>query len=158
MKLTDGIFDKVVMVSYAHEPSSQLHVDFWVTENTFTFTATNEDGKKYHVTIPKGYLTDGASVPHVFWNIAPPMGRYLQSTIVHDWLCECLTVQDESGDDIEITRADADEFLRAAMIAHKVCKLHKFLLFVGVRFYSIVEHIKKPSLNSAKRALETLEY
>lgn len=39
------------------------------------------------VIVPEGFISDGASVPQLFWNLFPPFGMYLESAIVHDYLC-----------------------------------------------------------------------
>ena len=38
------------------------------------------------VKIPKGFVTDFATVPRMFWILFPPDGKYTQATIVHDYL------------------------------------------------------------------------
>jgi hypothetical protein len=41
------------------------------------------------ITIPKGYETNGANIPRVFWSIIPPFKpKYLPAVIVHDYLCD----------------------------------------------------------------------
>lgn len=35
--------------------------------------------------IPKGYVSDGASVPRPFWPLYPPVDRYLLAAFLHDW-------------------------------------------------------------------------
>ena len=41
------------------------------------------------ITIPKGYKTNGANVPRLFWSIIPPFKpKYLPAVIVHDYLCD----------------------------------------------------------------------
>ena len=47
------------------------------------------DGSMYVVQIinvPRGYVTDLASVPRALWTIFPPHGRYAKAAIVHDYL------------------------------------------------------------------------
>lgn len=46
---------------------------------------------RYHssvgtIWIPKGFYTDGASVPRIFWNIFSPFGSYFSAALVHDYL------------------------------------------------------------------------
>ena len=41
-------------------------------------------GKLY--LIPKGFVTDFASVPRALWSIFPPFGRYSKAAVFHDWL------------------------------------------------------------------------
>ena len=38
------------------------------------------------LTIPKGFTTDFASVPKVFWSLIPPIGEANISWIIHDYL------------------------------------------------------------------------
>lgn len=38
------------------------------------------------ITVPKGFVTDYASVPRGFWNIFPPNGEYAPAAVVHDYL------------------------------------------------------------------------
>jgi hypothetical protein len=37
-------------------------------------------------TVPKGFITDGASVPRIFWNALSPWGIYSPAAVGHDWL------------------------------------------------------------------------
>ena len=37
------------------------------------------------ITIPNGYVTDGASIPKLFWNIVSPVGPYFFSAVFHDY-------------------------------------------------------------------------
>lgn len=38
------------------------------------------------VAVPKGFITDFASVPRLLWSVFPPMGRYSRAAVIHDWL------------------------------------------------------------------------
>ena len=40
----------------------------------------------YRITVPKGFITDLASVPRSFWTIFPPFGRYTPAAVIHDFL------------------------------------------------------------------------
>ena len=41
------------------------------------------------VEVPKGYKTNGANIPRIFWSIFPPNSpEYLSAVVVHDYLCE----------------------------------------------------------------------
>lgn len=41
---------------------------------------------KIDIVIPEGEETDGASVPFLFWMFFPPLGRWLKTAMVHDYL------------------------------------------------------------------------
>lgn len=47
------------------------------------FKATTKYGE---VTVPKGFITDLASVPRILWFLLPPFGRYTQAAVAHDYL------------------------------------------------------------------------
>lgn len=38
------------------------------------------------VTVERGFVTDLASVPGLFWSLAAPQGRHGVAAIIHDWL------------------------------------------------------------------------
>ena len=38
------------------------------------------------ITVPRGFITDGASVPRIFWSIFSPYGDYFDAAIIHDYL------------------------------------------------------------------------
>jgi len=38
------------------------------------------------ITVPSGFVTDGASVPRIFWNIFSPFGSYFRAAVIHDYL------------------------------------------------------------------------
>ena len=40
-----------------------------------------------NIYVPMGFMTDGASVPRIFWPIMPPMSEtYTNAAVVHDYL------------------------------------------------------------------------
>jgi Protein of unknown function (DUF1353) len=38
------------------------------------------------ITVPKGFVTDFASIPWQFWSVLPTIGTYSRGAVVHDWL------------------------------------------------------------------------
>lgn len=38
------------------------------------------------ITVPKGFLTDLASIPRFLWSVFPPDGEYAKAAVVHDYL------------------------------------------------------------------------
>jgi hypothetical protein len=38
------------------------------------------------IEVPKGFVTDGASVPRIFWSILYPFGSYFPAALIHDYL------------------------------------------------------------------------
>lgn len=59
------------------------------------------------ITVPKGFITDGASIPEVFWNIFQPFGPWFKAAIPHDWGYSKLNTQ--------YTRSEVDLIFKEAM-------------------------------------------
>lgn len=49
-----------------------------------SFKVVLSSGEK--ITIKKGFETDLASIPRLFWFILPPFGKYNRAAVVHDYL------------------------------------------------------------------------
>ena len=49
----------------------------------------------YKITVPKGFRSDLASVPRIFWPIIPRHGRYTIAAIVHDYLCKSMIINSD---------------------------------------------------------------
>lgn len=60
--------------------------DKYVTQTELVYET--RDGKV--ITVPKGYVSDGASIPRWLWSVAgsPFTGRYVPAAFVHDYLCQ----------------------------------------------------------------------
>jgi hypothetical protein len=72
---------------------SRFHGPLTITANPDGRTYTVHAAFRYQsdvldrtVVIPAGFVTDGASVPRLFWNLIPPLGKYGQAAVVHDYL------------------------------------------------------------------------
>ena len=96
-----------------------------------------EDYRYKDILIPKGYITDGASVPRVFWSIYPPnKAEYLSAAIVHDYLTD-LAIEGK------MDFLEADRIFRDMLVELEVSKLDVFLLYTSVRLYHIVKYHSK---------------
>ena len=48
-----------------------------------------EDFTFGNITVPKGYITNGADIPRIFWSFIPPnKSDILPAVILHDYLCD----------------------------------------------------------------------
>lgn len=137
-----------------HDPlaSAVLGEDYWRVAKSFRYDIGFEGSQRW-VTVPAGYLTDGASVPRIAWSIIPPWGSYGQAAVVHDLLCEYLTVV-ENGLPVPITRAEADAIFLEAMTVLKVPEETRELMSNAVDLYRKALRITKPSTSPTKRKLE----
>ncbi len=151
MSLFTG-FDATASVEYSHRASRELGKDYWLVNREFKFYFFSQ-GDRYWVNVPKGYLTDGASVPRAMWSIIPPWGNYGQAAIVHDYLCEFLSVTDDNGRPVRINRQQADQIFNLAM---QVLEVPERRMIIGaVSAYRMLHNIKGVTLDPAKRAIES---
>ena len=75
--------------------------------------------------IPKGFRTDLASVPKLFWSILPPIGQWMTASIIHDYLYQEKT----------LTRKQADKELYKYMIYYNVKIPIALLIYISVRLF-----------------------
>jgi hypothetical protein len=77
------------------------------------------------ITVPTGFLTDGASIPRIFWSILSPFGQYFPAAIIHDFLY--------SSSNDEFTRGESDEIFLDAMDEIGVGFLTRYTIYTAVR-------------------------
>jgi len=105
----------------------------WELVDTFTYHV-GELGSGTVVTVPCGFITDGASVPRLFWALLDPWGRWAKAAIIHDYLyldraVYCGSVRSS------ITRAEADEVFIEAMAVSRVGWLARHTMYWAVRLF-----------------------
>lgn len=145
-------YNAMVMTQYSDFASEALGSDYWVATNPFIYYL-GELGSDEWVEIPHGYLTDGASVPRIFWNIVPPWGKYGQAAIVHDFLCEYLMVKTKTGER-KITRKECDQIFLEAMLVMGVPERKAKMIHAAVSLYRTVACVNAPSFDDKKFAVE----
>ena len=145
-------FDRNVAIRYSYKASDILEKDYYYTTEPFTYHIDEYPSNKI-VTVPIGFLTDGASIPRALWSWSSPIGRHAQSAILHDFLCEYLTIQVD-GNPVSITRKDADKIFKESLQILGVSKFKSQIMYLGVSAYRNLFRIKKPSFNLHKRQLE----
>ena len=88
--------------------------------------------------IPKGFKTDGASIPRIFWSIYPPYkSEYFSACVIHDYLC---------GKEISKTFKDlrlANKALKEGMIALKSPRYQALLFCFFCNFYLAGRHLMR---------------
>lgn len=97
------------------------------------------------VTVPKGFVTDLASIPRVFYSLLRPDREYAHAAIVHDFLYWKQT----------ISREDADKILKFAMEDLEVDPLIVKSIYQAVKMFggSSWENNAKLRLAGEKRIL-----
>lgn len=86
------------------------------------------------VHIPKGFITDFASVPRIFWNIMPPNDKYGKAAVVHDFLYSTNgRIPEMQFRKEDYTRKECDEILVEAMGVLDCGWLCRTTVYSGVR-------------------------
>lgn len=91
-------------------------------------------------TVPAGYDTDFASVPRLLWVLFPPIGRWDQAAVVHDWLITHGLAQREA----DVTSAQVDAEFRGALKVLKVGFVGRWLMWAGVRWAAVLNRVRRP--------------
>ena len=139
-------------IRYDAEASKVLGADHWRVITPFRYYL----GEKYSeqwVTVPTGYLTDGASVPQLLWSLIPPWGSYGQAAVLHDLLCEYLSIV-VAGELVNITRERCDEIFYESMGVLGVLAWKRWVIYRGVSAYRKLARVEKRTTIPLKRKLE----
>lgn len=128
-------FDGRISISYDTAASQKNKKDMWCVDQPFYFYL---NGKNQHsfVYVPKGFLTDGASVPRIFWSIIPPWGIYGNAAIIHDYLCKEKTII-KDGVRVHIKNKEIDDIFLDAMTVSGT-GIIKYPIYYSVRLWDIL--------------------
>ncbi len=98
----------------------------WVIQKGFTYAVGCEENPKELITVPKGFVFNGHSVPVVFlWLFPRAHPIYLQAAALHDWLYSDVT---RLG-----TRRHADAIYYEALQVLTIPKFWAWCMWAGVR-------------------------
>ena len=113
---------------------------FALTKN-FIFTYDNGDFVKY-VTIPKGYVTNGADIPRFFWRLFPPFSpEYLPAVIVHDYFCDEAEKNHNNKQLAKNLYKFADTLFKESLLALGVSRWKTTLFYNAVRLHHKLKNI-----------------
>ena len=90
------------------------------------------------IEVHKGFDTDFASIPRVFWNIYPPYGTYTSAAVVHDFLYYYQRNEAEP-----VTRKQADDVFLEAMETLGVRKSQRLVIYYAVRAFGWIAWSKR---------------
>jgi hypothetical protein len=98
---------------------------YWQLVEEFDYAVgSKESNDKIHV--PKGFVTDFASVPRPFWWLFPPWGKYGKAAVVHDYLYQYQLR----------TRREADDIFLEGMLVLGVEQWQARLMYRSVRCFA----------------------
>jgi hypothetical protein len=95
-----------------------------------------DPGRQNCLVVPRGFASDGASVPRLFWRLFPPMGRYTGAAVLHDCLYRHRV----------LPRKQADDIFRDACIELGVGKFTAWTMYFAVRAGGWLSYGKETSL------------
>jgi len=99
---------------------------FELLEN-FSFYRTGKEEET--ITVPKGFLTDFASIPQFAWSIYPPLGKYGKAAVIHDWLYK------QAGLQGHYKRKDCDDIFLDGMTVLGVSFISRHIIYNMVRLF-----------------------
>lgn len=119
------------------------------------FIYYKEDNTDMKIVVERGFVTDFASVPRIFWSIFPPFGKYTKAAVLHDRLCEAYNNKETWNKVVQdpellpsdysnrvVKRKEADDIFLEAMVAINVGKFTRTMLYWSVRLYGILKYGK----------------
>lgn len=145
-------FDAEAQTVYAREASRILGADHWHVTDGFRYYL-GWKGNTSWVDIPTGFLTDGASVPRIFWGLIPPWGKYGAAAIVHDYLCEFLEITC-NGQAVHVSRKMADQIFCEAMEVLEVPWWPREPMHAAISSYRVLARVSEPTSLQLRRQLE----
>lgn len=87
------------------------------------------------VCVPKGYVTNGADIPRIFWSIFPPNSpEYMSAIVIHDYLCDQYP---------EVSYKEADKKFYEAMIEIGVSKWKAKTFYFYCNFFHQIKEVIK---------------
>lgn len=99
----------------------------WKLIESFSYYVGKQSGLNNHgiiIEVPKGFVTDFASIPKIFWSIlGHPMGKYAAAAVLHDFMYFLKT----------FSRKISDQIFENAMKILKVPKWKRKIIYYAVR-------------------------
>lgn len=107
------------------------------------YATTNEPeyvGRTHRIKVARGFRTDLATVPRIFWALIPPFGAYEAAAVLHDWLLKGLQEYHQAVRRYEapveplILSTDIDGLFRRVMKEAGVGFVTRWVMWTGVRW------------------------
>jgi hypothetical protein len=114
--------------------------DYWIVFQNVGWIPDQNDGPDVtRVDVPRGFVTDLASVPSYLWALLQKTGKYGNAAIYHDWLYW----------DQPCSRAVADRVFDRAMHDMGVDAVTRNAIWAGVRVFGGTYWEENPKLKRA---------
>lgn len=100
----------------------------WIVVTRDLCWEVGSKGSGWEIHIPKGFVTDLASVPRFLWSFIPPHGRHTNASILHDYLYR-------KGH--HMGRRWADRQFYEAMVALETPRFRARVMWLSVRVFGV---------------------
>ncbi len=113
-------------VTYSADPVLRwsLKTGHFIVDEAFTATWARRGKEPFRLRVPEGFGTDLASIPRLFQNIVPKIGRHIQPAICHDYAYVY---------DTGLTKAEADTMFLDGMKSVGVPWYRRRVMYWAVR-------------------------
>lgn len=112
----------------------------WKVTREFDYLDNFED-EHTAIRVPKGFITDFASIPKILWNVLPPTGKYGKAAVVHDFLyrngghTDCVICPEDLGMGATYTQEEADQIFYDAMGVLGTPQIQRWVIWKAVRWF-----------------------
>lgn len=114
----------------------------WKLHNKLVYHVGSKDSEET-ITVPKGFVTDFASVPRAFWWLFPPDGKWTGGAIIHDWL-----YYNRGAVEVIYSRKECDGIFLEAMAVLSVPRWKRVTMHGAVRSFGWIPW-SKPRVKQA---------
>jgi len=126
----------LVLLDRKKEGSTRAGRSLWALSEQLSFTT---DIGNTEITVPRGVVTDLASIPRWAWVLLPPDGPWVKAAIIHDFLYATegdgrAWEREPSIKPVRVfTRAESDGVLLEAMANRNVGAIKRTIIYLAVR-------------------------
>lgn len=93
------------------------------------------------ITIEKGYQTNGADIPRLFWRLYPPYApEYMPAVLIHDFLCDKAIETAQNKKELQEKFLYADNAFREILEELNISKIKINLFYNSVRLWHKVRY------------------
>lgn len=110
--------------------TNPLLKDNWILTEAFHYV-----GNFFDINLPKGFVTDLASIPRFLWRIIAPFELSLTAPIVHDFLYRNQGTVFTNNIYLTFTRKEVDDLFLAIMKDEGVSAWRRNIAYRGVRMF-----------------------
>lgn len=123
---------QVKMLSTKNNSSKEIFEALKVSPTMDGHLILLDDFKIDGLVVEKGYETNGANIPRIFWSIIPPFKvQNLPAVVVHDYLCD------------KEKYVEADEMFKRLLNKFKIEPLRNEMVFAVKEYHKIRYKVKE---------------